>query len=110
MENKEVSDALHMLLHCALQDKEYTTQKGQFHIVNNYIKELENENEKKNKRLNRQFKLLQKLESNSIPKSVIKEKIEELEKAKGKYGDTPRLYTAYDTYDFQTNILKELLE
>lgn len=46
---------------------------------------------------------------NYISKAKIKEKIEELEKVKGKYSDTPRLYTAYDTYDFQTNILKELL-
>ena len=28
--NKEVSDALHMLLHCALKDTEFETQKEQF--------------------------------------------------------------------------------
>lgn len=41
VDNKEVTDALHMLLHCALKDKEYETQKEQFYIVNNYLKELE---------------------------------------------------------------------
>lgn len=38
---KEIEDALHMLLHCALKDKEYTTQKGQFTIVRKYIEQLE---------------------------------------------------------------------
>ena len=42
--NKEISDALHMLLHCALKDKEFETQKEQFHIIYDYIKELEEEN------------------------------------------------------------------
>lgn len=42
LKNKEVSDALHMLLHCSLKDKECETQVGQFHIVYNYIQELEN--------------------------------------------------------------------
>lgn len=46
---------------------------------------------------------------NRIPKSRIRAKIEELEKLKGEYDDTPRLYTAYDSFDFQINILKELL-
>ncbi len=38
---REVSDALYMLLHCALKDKEYETQKEQFYIVHDYIKQLE---------------------------------------------------------------------
>ena len=41
--NKEVSDALHMLLHCALKDTEFETQKEQFHIVYDYIEKLEAE-------------------------------------------------------------------
>lgn len=44
-DSKEVSDALHMLLHCSLKDTEYETQKQQFEIVNAYIKQLEKENE-----------------------------------------------------------------
>lgn len=40
--NKEVSDALYMLLHCALKDKEFETQKEQFEIVYKYIEELNN--------------------------------------------------------------------
>lgn len=42
MKNKEVDDALHMLLYCSLKDHEYTTQKEQFDIIHDYIKELEN--------------------------------------------------------------------
>ncbi len=52
--DKEARDALHMLLHCALKDKEYTTQNGQFEIVYNYIEQLEKENKElklKNERL-----------------------------------------------------------
>lgn len=51
VDNKEVSDALHMLLHCSLKDTEYVTQVGQFNIVSKYIKQLETENkELKNKK------------------------------------------------------------
>lgn len=42
MIEKEVSDALHVLLHCALKDKEYETQKEQFSFVYDYIFKLEN--------------------------------------------------------------------
>ena len=41
--NKEVSDALHTLLHIALENKEYTTQKEQFDIVYKEIERLNNE-------------------------------------------------------------------
>ena len=44
--NKEVSDALYMLLHCALKDKEFETQKEQFDIVYKYIEELHNKIDK----------------------------------------------------------------
>lgn len=52
LKNKEVSDALHMLLHCSLKDKEYETQVGQFHIIADYIKELEEKNKNKSNILN----------------------------------------------------------
>lgn len=39
--NKEVIDALSMLLHCALKDTEYETQKEQYDIVSDYIKKLQ---------------------------------------------------------------------
>ncbi len=41
--NKEVSDALHMLLHCSLKDTEYNTQINQFNIVYKHIEILEEE-------------------------------------------------------------------
>lgn len=43
--NKEVIDALHMLLHCSLKDTEYETQKEQFEIIKNYINNLQQENQ-----------------------------------------------------------------
>lgn len=48
--NKEVEDALHMLLHCSLKDTEYETQFEQFKIVYDYITNLEEELYKKNKK------------------------------------------------------------
>ena len=42
--NKEIEDALHMLLHCSLKDTEYETQVEQYKIVRNYITNLEQEN------------------------------------------------------------------
>ncbi len=39
--SKEALDALYMLLHCSLADKEFTTQKEQFEIVYKHIKQLE---------------------------------------------------------------------
>ena len=42
--NKEIEDALCMLLHCSLKDTEYETQVEQYKIVINYITNLEQEN------------------------------------------------------------------
>lgn len=102
IDNKEVNDALHMLLHCALKNTEYETQKQQFQIVNAYIKQLEEENKEllevrisasANNRimeLEEENKSKQKAyddcyceykhykQFDSIPKSKVKEKIEEL--------------------------------
>ena len=44
--NKEIEDALHMLLHCSLKDTEYETQVEQYKIVRNYITNLQQENKK----------------------------------------------------------------
>ena len=44
--NKEIDDALHMLLHCSLKDTEYETQLEQYKIVRNYITNLQQENKK----------------------------------------------------------------
>ena len=64
IDNKEVNDALHMLLHWALKNTEYETQKQQFQIVNAYIKQLEEEN--KNKINELQTKLNEKQEKIQI--------------------------------------------
>ena len=81
-DNKEVNDALHMLLHCALKNTEYETQKQQFQIVNAYIKQLEEEN----KQLEAiKDEAIRRYNFESIPKSKVKEKIEELDKKRRKF-------------------------
>lgn len=82
IDNKEVSDALHMLLHCALKDTEYETQKQQFEIVNAYIKKLEEKNtdiaerlyteRMANKVMSNNIIGYQEELENSIPKSKLK--------------------------------------
>lgn len=67
IEYKEVQDALYVLLHCSLKDKEYETQKQQFDLVMNYIDRLQKENEE-----------LKERNEYYIPKSVIQDKIEEI--------------------------------
>lgn len=97
IEYKEVQDALYVLLHCSLKDKEYETQKQQFDLVMNYIDRLQKENEElKNMQCEflgtgckREMKELQKnyiyyknlaneYQGSCIPKSVIQDKIEEI--------------------------------
>lgn len=41
LRNNEVLDALCMLLHCSLKDKEFKTQRQQFFIIYSYIRQLE---------------------------------------------------------------------
>ena len=86
IDNKEVSDALHMLLHCALKDTDFETQKQQFEIVNAYIKQLEEENKSKQKAYDDcycEYKHYKQFDS--IPKSKVKDKIEELDNERRKF-------------------------
>lgn len=56
--------------------------------------------------------VLNYIEEDVIPKQVIRDKIKELEEEKNKVDNinkTFRIYTPYDSYDLQINILKELL-
>lgn len=46
----------------------------------------------------------------SIPVSLVEEKIEELDKEKLKYDNDLRIYTLRNTFDFQKEVLQELLE
>lgn len=46
---------------------------------------------------------------NYIPVSLVKEKIEELDKEKLKYDNDLRIYTLRNTFDFQKEVLQELL-
>ncbi len=46
MIKREISDALYVLLHCSLKDKEYKTQTEQFYCVYGYIRQLESEYDK----------------------------------------------------------------
>ena len=63
--NKEIEDALHMLLHCSLKDTEYETQVEQYKIVRNYITNLQQENQKFQERI----EYLER--SNKIPMAVL---------------------------------------
>ena len=45
IKNKEVTDALCLLLHCSLKDEKYETQKQQFDLIYNYIEKIERQNE-----------------------------------------------------------------
>ena len=54
--------------------------------------------------------LLKDIKTNYIVKSKVKEKIEELDKEKLKYDNDLRIYTLRNTFDFQKEVLQELLE
>lgn len=82
MIEKEVSDALHVLLHCALKDKEYETQKEQFNFVYDYIFKLENNWNELKKWL--EFMIKQEREGKKVYISLkdILNKMQELEQRK----------------------------
>lgn len=82
--NKEIEDALHMLLHCSLKDTEYETQVEQYKIVRKYITNLQQKNEQLNNILTKLKKWLKETRINSafIDEQTIMEvqlKIQELE-------------------------------
>lgn len=80
IDDKEVRDALHMLLHCALTNKDFETQKQQFQIVNAYIKQLEEENKNMAEEyLVNNPGMAKYLNDNYIFKSKIESKIKVLE-------------------------------
>ena len=80
-----------------------------------YVKELEKgitRLKDKNKKLSEEIidVKVNKVTRNFIPKSKIRDKIEELEKEKLKYDNEIRIYTMRESFDFQEMILNELLE
>ena len=82
--NKEIEDALHMLLHCSLKDTEYETQVEQYKIVRNYITNLEQENKQLKDNWNELKKWLEENESfddycNETTFTSVLDKIQELE-------------------------------
>ena len=79
----------------------------------NYIEELEKEN-KELKEDNEQLdaiknEAVRRYNFETVPKSKVKEKIEELDKEKLKYDNDLRIYTLRNTFDFQKEVLQELL-
>ncbi|MDY3778484.1 MAG: hypothetical protein SOZ53_06485, partial [Candidatus Onthovivens sp.] len=44
--NKEISDSLHFLLHCSLNDARFETQREQFEFIYKYIENLVKKNQK----------------------------------------------------------------
>ena len=82
--NKEIDDALHMLLHCSLKDTEYETQVEQYKIVRNYITNLEQENKQLKDNWNKLKKWLEENESfddycNETTFTSVLDKMQELE-------------------------------
>lgn len=83
--------------------------------VSNELDRLQKENEELKIDNNKQWKERCRLSfelDDSIPKSVIQDKIDELVKNKNQLDEinrTFRLYTVYDSYDLQANVLQELL-
>lgn len=73
-----------------------------------FFKEEYKKLEEENKRL-KAFEDF-KLKNNYIPTSVIQEKIKELDKEKLKYDNDLRIYTLRNTFDFQKEVLQEILE
>ena len=97
----------------------------EFKAIKNLLKrykELEEENNRKNIEPviinnkmyfidNELYKdLLKDIKTDYIPISVIQNKIEELDKEKLKYDNDLRIYTLRNTFDFQKEVLQELLE
>ena len=113
IDNKEASDALHMLLHCALTNKDFETQKQQFQIVNAYIKQLEYKCETIFNKLIEYSKTTEKLQKETIWKSKVIEKIEEYnkrekEELKGMKGQDR--YFVKQMYNYMRKSLEEFLE
>lgn len=78
--------------------------------VESRLKQLEEENKSKQKAYDDcycEYKHYKQFDS--IPTSLIKEKIEELDKEKLKYDNDLRIYTLRNTFDFQKEVLQELL-
>lgn len=91
IEYKEVQDALYVLLHCSLKDKEYETQKQQFDLVMNYIDRLQKDNEELRKFILEGVTIekspyqnyrLDFLRENFIPIKEIKEKFKKINETK----------------------------
>ena len=85
--NKEIEDALHMLLHCSLKDTEYETQVEQYKIVRKYITNLQQENKQLNNILTELEKWLKETRINSafIDEQTIMEVQLKIQELKEKY-------------------------
>ena len=89
------------------------TQSGKRKLIRYYekrIKQLEEENKSKQKAYDDcycEYKHYKQFDS--IPKSKVKDKIKELDKEKLKYDNDLRIYTLRNTFDFQKEVLQELL-
>ena len=60
--NKEIEDALHMLLHCSLKDTEYETQREQFEFIYKYIENLEEENQELHNKIDKAIEYIESKE------------------------------------------------
>ena len=114
MEEDKLSKAIDLLIsEVKIYDQYYCLATSQaLKTVLNELERLQKKNERLIERNIKYDETLEKLQKETIWRFKIQNKIEELEKNKNKLdeiNETTRLYSPYDTYDFQINILKELL-
>lgn len=102
--NKDI-EILENLLEEGFEAMCYPEAQAIEHLIKAY-KELEEEN----KQLEEiKDEAIRRYNFESIPVSLVEEKIEELDKEKLKYDNDLRIYTLRNTFDFQKEVLQELL-
>ena len=83
------------------------------HILSDYkrvLKENEELEEINNELEAEKNEAIRRYNFESIPVSLVEEKIEELDNEKLKYDNDLRIYTLRNTFDFQKEVLQQLLE
>lgn len=110
--NKEVSDALHCLFHCARENKKiFVTQHQQFRLVYNYINQLEKEVERlkeREKLVTEHYDVMVRHAGNLEGKIIQLET--NIDEAKEEIKDLLEHWKGNDLVERDLNILLSLLE
>ena len=112
--NKEVEDALHMLLHCSLKDTEYETQFEQYKIVRNYITNLQQENKQLKEQLENDIDRYEDTISYQLGfdkgKEYMQQRIDKVIEYIQKRFEINKYGEYYFTHTFDNSNMKELLD